>query len=207
MSLPIEWIRLQFAAVRSHPPPAFWQGVLHLSAIYAVARIFAPWLSNFAHDILYPYILRRPAGGGSWQFFFTHLFAISFIPALLVGYLNSKLLLHRIGRYVWTIPVAILVIVFVFAAPGIYPTMILESDFARAFHYYFGGDFEFHGEFHTYREFARGILENRDFQRGWDQFRITVPAYAGIAYSLGACFSTPLRKVPEQFVAADEPLR
>jgi hypothetical protein len=141
-------------------------------------------------DTILPILLRRPALV-SFQFFCSHLFAFSFVPGVIGGFLGAKFLTSGIVRFVWVVPVAVLVVAFVFA-PGMYPTAILDSDFALAFHYYFGGGFNFPA-YSTYAELFRNFHEHFDLIRGYAQFRITVPAYAGVAYSLGASFSLLLK--------------
>jgi hypothetical protein len=95
---------------------------------------------------------------------------------------------------VWAVPVAVLVITFVLDAPGMYPTMILGSDFKEAFHYYFGGGFHF-PEYSNYGELLRHLSGNFDIIRGYTQLRVAVPAYVGVAYSIGAWGSLCLKKL------------
>ncbi len=182
MSRFVSWFREQSDPGVSHHVCAFWQAILHVGAIYGIARYCTPRLEEWAYNTIVPMLLGRSPSISSWQFFFSHLFAFSFVPGLIGGFVNAKLFRDPIVRFAWAIPVAVLALVFVFEGPGIYPTMILDSDFRKAFHYFFGGDF---------------VIPN-DMIRGWYQFRFAVPAYAGVAYSLGAwlsiCVKTPRPK-------------
>lgn len=59
----------------------------------------------------------------------------------------------------------------------------------EAFHCYFGGQFII-PEYSSYSDLQRNMLGNlREVLRGTSQLRITVPAYVGVAYILGALFS------------------
>jgi len=91
--------------------------------------------------------------------------------------INAKLQ-HRAAQYVWIIPVFILIVAFVFFGPRIYPTIIWDSDFRTAFGHFFGGGFH-----------LRDIRKSGNFgdwYRAIYQIRYSMPAYAGITYSLGA---------------------
>ena len=164
-----------------------WQAILHLAVVYAIARYCTPWLLTVTHDTIIPLATGRPPRI-NLQFFYSHLFAFSFVPGLVAGFLNSKLLRHRVVRFVWIVPVIVLTFAFVFYGPSMYPT-ISESSFREAFHYYFGGKFSI-PEYSSYAELQRNRFENiREVLRGIGQFRISVPAYVGVAYSLGASLS------------------
>jgi hypothetical protein len=45
------------------------------------------------------------------------------------------------------------------SGPGMYPTMIFDSNFSEAFHYYFGGQFNI-PEYNTYAELQRKMFGN-----------------------------------------------
>jgi hypothetical protein len=102
------------------------------------------------------------------------------------------------------VPVIVLVYAFLFSAPGMYPTMPFDSDYRQAFDYYFGGHFSFPKSFHGRKEFVTAILLNPDFNRAYHQFRITIPAYVGVAYSVGACFSVYANRLLRVSNAANE---
>jgi ABC-type arginine/histidine transport system permease subunit len=157
-----------------------WQAILHLAVVYAVARLCTPWLITVTHDAIIPLVTGRPPRI-NLQFFYSHLFAFSSVPGLIAGFLNAKLFHHMVVRFVWIAPVIVLVIAFVFYAP---------ENFREAFHYYFGGQFNI-PEYSTYTELQRKMFVNLpEVTRGTTQLRISVPAYAGVAYSLGALFSS-----------------
>jgi len=167
---------------------AAWQGILHVAVIYILARLFTPWLLDVTFSRVLPLVLGHPLGGNPLQFFFSHLLAFSFLPGLIAGFVNSKLFGNRVIRFVWLVPVAVLLFVFVFIGPGMYPTMLWESDFRQAFHYFFGAGFRFVGE-------PALMSQNlNDFVRGYAQLRVTVPAYVGVAYSLGGWLSLRIKK-------------
>jgi hypothetical protein len=108
----------------------------------------------------------------------SHLLLFSFVPAFVVALIINAKLQHRTAQYVWIIPVLILIVVFVFFGPGMYPTMIWDSDFRTAFRHFFGGGFQLRD---TRKPGSFG-----DWYRAAYQIRYSMPAYAGIAYSLGA---------------------
>lgn len=173
---------------------AAWQGILHVAAIYILARLFTPWSLDVTFSRVLPF-LGHPLGGNPFQFFFSHLLAFSFMPGLIVGFVNAKLFGNRVIHFVWLVPVAVLLFLFVFTGPGMYPTMLWESDFRQAFHYFFGAGFRIIGEFHNFRDFPTLMRQNMsDFFRGYVQLRVTVPAYVGVAYSLGGLLSLRIKK-------------
>jgi hypothetical protein len=190
----LSWIDAQRSLSRTRSLPALAQGVLHVVAIYIVARICAPWLANLTHNTIYPLLFHRPMSATSWQFGFSHLFVLSFLPALLVGFVNEKLLPHRIVLLAWVIPATMLTIVlvlFVSTATGLF----IENDIKEALRYYFSGGFVIPAEFQTRRELLIAFKQNPDMARGWAQLRFTGPLYAGVAYSLGALLSVYWKKL------------
>lgn len=174
---------------------AAWQGILHVAAIYILARLFTPWLLDVTFSRVLPLLLGHPLGGNPFQFFFSHLLAFSFMPGLIAGFVIARLFGNRVIRFVWLVPVAVLLFLFVFTGPGMYPTMLWESDFRQAFHYFFGAGFRIVGEYHKYRDLPALMSQNlNDFFRGYAQLRVTVPAYVGVAYSLGGLLSLRIKK-------------
>jgi len=165
-----------------------WQAMVHLAAVYLIARLCTPWLLRITHDAIIPLVTGR-SPRIDLQFFYSHLFAFSFVPGFVAGFLNAKVLRGGIVRFVWMAPVTVLVFAFVFYAPGVYPTMILESNFREAFHYYFGWQFSI-PQYSSYVDLQRNMFENvREVLRGTAQLRVSVPTYVGVAYSLGAWLS------------------
>jgi hypothetical protein len=160
------------------------QGVrflLHLAAVYATVNICCPWLAGTIYSTVMPTLGIAPTGS-SFQFLFAHLFAFSFVSALVSGFVNAKYQ-HTVALFVWTVPVAILAYKF-----ATFPASIFDSRFTAALHHYVGGSFLV-PEFHNYRDLFAYVAPNLDARRGMDQFRFTAPVYAGIGYSLGAWVS------------------
>jgi len=148
----------------------------HLVILYQVVSFSTTTLL----DLIYKAIFFRTHGTGpslpqEAKFLFSHLLAFSIIPAFVVGLVINAKFRHKAANYIWIVPVVVLAYEFVFYGPGIYPTMLGDSDFPRAFHFFFGGGLptdltNLHGDWH----------------RVYTQVRFTMPAYAAIAYSFGA---------------------
>lgn len=95
----------------------------------------------------------------------------------------------------WAIPIVVLIIVFVFTAPGMYPTMIFQSDFRRAFQWFFFFDAGFTlPEYATYPELWKDTPNVILMLGMFRQFRILVPVYVGVGYSFGAWLSLYLNR-------------
>jgi hypothetical protein len=189
--------RLQksLSSTDSGPVSAIWQGILHVAAIYVLARLFTPWLLGVTFDRVLPVLLGHPLGGNPLQFFFSNLLAFSILPGLVAGFVNAKLFGSRVICFVWLVPAAVLFFLFVFTGPGMYPTMLWDSDFRQAFHYFFGAGFRIVGEYHNYRDLPTLMSQNvKEVLRGYAQLRGTVPAYVGVGYSLGAGLSLGIKK-------------
>ena len=58
--------------------------LVHLTAVYAIAKFVTPWLAGWTHGTLLP-LLQHPSSFGRFEFFFSHILALSFIPAFLSG--------------------------------------------------------------------------------------------------------------------------
>jgi hypothetical protein len=108
-------------------------------------------------------------------FAFSNLLAFSVIPAFLVGFILNAKFRHEVAEYIWVVPVAILGFEFIFNGPGMYPTMLGNSDFPKAFQFFFGGGLS-----------TDLTHPNADWVRVYAQITFTMPAYASLAYSLGA---------------------
>jgi hypothetical protein len=117
----------------------------------------------------------------SMQFLVSHLVLLSFVPAFVVGLVINAKFRHEVAQDVWIVPVAILAVAFLFG-PGMYPTMLWDSDFRGTFHYFFGGGFHL-VDFRKHENYLNGL---REWERAWAQIRDTMPAYEAIGYSLGA---------------------
>lgn len=159
-----------------------WQGIVHVAAIYSIAWFGFPWMLDWAQTIL-PSVNGRPHQT-ILEFVFSHLFALGVIAGLIAGTSSARFLRHGIVRFVWVIPVAALVLVFVIFAPGMYPTMIWESDFKQAFRYFFGSDFRFYED--------DIVMQAYQVLRLFRQLHFAVPAYVGATYSFGAWLSLRL---------------
>lgn len=122
---------------------AMWQGILHLASVYFIAWLCMPWLLDVAYGHVLPFLLGHPLRGNPFQFAFSHLLALSFLPGFAAGFGNAKSLRNGVVRFVWLVPVVVLVFLFVFRGPGMYPTLFWESDFGQAFHYFFGGGIQY----------------------------------------------------------------
>jgi len=163
---------------------------LHLAAVYAIVRFVTIWLAGLTHGTILPFLQQRPPSGSVFQFAFSHLFAFSFLPALIFGFLYAEWWYrHRVAVFVWIVPVAVLSYKF-----AIFPTTIFQNHFAAAFHEYFGGGFvipEFH--YHNYQELFQLVAPNPDVMRGLEQFGYTAPAYVAIGYSIGTWMAIRFR--------------
>lgn len=189
-----------FGAANSGHLSAIWQGILHLAAVYFIARLCIPWLSGIFYGKALQFLLGHRVGGNPFQFLFSHLLLLSLLTGFAAGFVNTRLLRNKVVCFSWLIPVIVLLFRFVFTGPGMYPTMLWQSDFRQAFHYFFGGGFNIVGEYQSYRDLPKLMtLQNLgDFMRGYVQFRETVPAYVGIAYSVGAWLSLRLKRIHTQ---------
>ena len=172
------------------------QGIFHVAAVYGVAWVCIPGLVALAYGIPVQFLAGRRLGGNPLQFAFSHIVVLSILPGFIAGFANAMLFNRGIVRLVWLLPFAVLIYRFVFHAPGMYPTMLWDSDFRQAFHYFFGGGFKIIGECHNYGELRTLMLQNMgDVFRGFAQYRWTVPAYVGVAYSLGAGLSLSMNGI------------
>ena len=170
-----------------------WQTVrflLHLAALYAIVLSCTSRLSGWTKEFLLPF-LSVPTSSSSFEFLFSHIFAFSFIPALIAGFANAKFK-HKIAQYVWLVPTVVLAYeFFAFPEPA---RSVLDSQtpnlsrFSAAFHEYFGGGFLI-GEYRNWRDFWDLVESNPDMIRGMTQLKVTAPFYAGIGYSLAAWIS------------------
>jgi hypothetical protein len=57
---------------------------LHLLAVYAIVQFGTMWLAGQMHGTILPLLQQHPPSDSVFQFAFTHLFAFSFLPALIV---------------------------------------------------------------------------------------------------------------------------
>jgi hypothetical protein len=157
--------------------------LLHLAAVYVIAKFSTPWLAGWTRDTLLP-LLQNPTSSSKFEFFFSHIFAFSFGPALLVGLSNARFK-HKVAEFVWLVPAVILAYKFFTYSTG---TSVLQGESRTAlsaFHQYFGGGFRI-SEYRNWDEFWTMVASNPDMPRGMAQLTFTAPFYAGIGYSVGA---------------------
>ncbi len=153
--------------------------LLHLTAVYAIVKFFTPWLAGWTRGTVLP-LLQHPTSSSRFEFLYSHILALSFVPAFFAGLINARFR-HKAAQFVWLVPTVILAYKFAtFPAPS-----VLQSQFAAAFHQYFGGGFVI-GEFRNWREFWNIVESNSDMMRGMAQMQYTAPFYAGVAYSIAA---------------------
>lgn len=158
----------------------FWEVLwffVHLAVVYGIAIYLTPWVAAWTRGTLLP-LLRQPTSSGRFEFFFSHILAFSFIPALLAGFANARFK-NKAAEFVFLVPVVILAYKFVtFPAPSLF-----QSQFVAAFHQYFGGGFAI-PEFRDWHEFWTIMGSNSEMMRGVTQAHFTAPFYSGVGYSL-----------------------
>lgn len=160
---------------------------VHLVAVYAIVWYVTLWLSRWLHGTVLPLILQHPPTVSRFEFAFSHLFALSFYPALLVGFIHSEWFRHRVAIFVWIVPATILAYKFV-----TFPTSLFQNHFVAAFHEYFAGGFAI-PEWDTWEEFFRFVVPNADFIRGMHQHHYTAPLYAAVGYGVGTSLAIHIR--------------
>lgn len=172
-----------------HPIPArttvkALQFGLHLASVYLLVYYGSAWLAGRFHSWILP-LIDPTNQTSSFQFTFSHVFAFTFIPACVAGFINSRYWPHW-GSYVWTIPALLLSYKLV-----TFPATVFQNHFDAAFHYYFAGGFLI-GEFRSYEEMFANA-SNPDIWRGIDQLHVTGFFYAGLGYSLAAMLARSAR--------------
>jgi hypothetical protein len=153
--------------------------LLHLTAVYVIVKFCTPWLAGWTRGTLLP-LLQHPTSSGSFEFFFSHILAFSFIPAFSFGVINARWK-YRPAQFVWLVPAVILAYKFAtFPAES-----VLQSQFSAAWHQYFAGGFLI-PEFKDWSDFWSIVGSNADMTRGMAQLNFTAPFYAAVGYSAGA---------------------
>jgi len=150
--------------------------LLHLAAVYLLAKFAVLRLSAQAHNVILP-LLRLPSHESRLEFAFNHLLLFSVLCGLVAGFIAFVIEgahHHRLAQFAWVVPAIILAYKFT-----TYPASVLENHFAAAFHYYLGSGFLI-PDFHSYDAMFTGW--SPDYTRGLDQLRFTAPMYIGIAY-------------------------
>src|SRR5580658_8150551 len=160
--------------------PILWQipwFLFRVAVVYAITNFCTIWLAGWTRGTLLP-LLQRPTSSSRYEFLFSHLFAFSFVPAVVVGLVNARFK-HKAAQFVWVVPTAILAYKFLtFPAPSVFP-----SQFSAAFHRYFEGGFLI-PEFRDWHDFW--AMVGPDMMRGRVQLYFTASFYAGIGYSVAA---------------------
>jgi len=173
--------------------------LLHLAAVYAIVEFCTPWLAGWTRGELMP-LLQLPTSSSRFEFLFSHIFAFSFIPAFLFGFSNARFK-HKAAQFVWVVPTVTLAYKF-----ATFPaSSVLQSQFAAAFHQYFGSGFLI-PEYRDWHEFW-SIASSYDMTRGMVQLKFTAPFYAGVGYSLAAwisCRTDLNKKVAEKVTRWEE---
>jgi hypothetical protein len=159
--------------------------VSHVGAIYLIVWFITPWVAGRWYDWILP-LLQSPENGGRLQFMFSHVFALTFLPGLMTGFINAKYR-HKAAFFVWTVPLLVLLYRLI-----TFPTTALQEHWPTVFHYYFAGDFLV-PDFQTYRDLFSRVAIGSDFARGMAQIRTTGAFYAGVGYTLAALASMYLR--------------
>jgi hypothetical protein len=176
----ISWLRGKGEIITPRPLPVLPQGILHIVAIYVIARNVVPWLPGSVN--------------GNPQYF-AHMVLFSLFTGLVGGLVGGRFLRHRIVRFVWMCPVLFLALAIVFGGHGVYPTMPFQSDWGEAFRFYFTS-----ASGPPVGSPGNGNVVPFLFQLEHIrvQFLFVVPVVVGIAYSLGALLSGLLRiPIPE----------
>jgi hypothetical protein len=165
----------------------FVQFLLHLAVVYEIVLTCTPRLAGWTRTSLLPFV-NGPTSSSSFQFYFSHIFEFSFIPALIAGLANARFK-HKAAQYVWLVPTIVLAYRFVtFPIP---PRSALDSassvfpEFSAAFHQYCGGGFLIR-EYGDWGDFWRMVSSTSDMTRGMTQLRFTAPFYASVGYCLAA---------------------
>src|SRR5262249_4674908 len=71
-------------------------------------RLGVPWLSGVVHDRILP-MLDTPSSTSRFGFLFSHLLALSVVPALLAGAVNARLKV-KAANFVWIAPMLVLAV-------------------------------------------------------------------------------------------------
>ena len=159
--------------------------ILHTAVVYGIVKYIplplAAWVRN---TFLHPTQTYSLSGG--FDFFFSHLLAITFIPASLIGMINVRFQ-HKAAQFVWILPTAILVYKIATFNDG----SVLQGQVGGPWHQYFGTTFSV-PEATNWREYWN-IVSSPEMLRGRAQLEFTAPFYAGIGYSLAALVSRHVR--------------
>lgn len=164
--------------------PILLQGMLHIAAIYLVARTFVPWLLD-------------ERAGYNVQYLASHMFPFGLVAGIATGFVNGRLWRHSIVRFIWIFPVLLLALAIVFSGRGVYPTMPFESDWGQAFRFYLAPVSGIPAGKLTYQNLVNFAFSLPSL-RVYLQLHVVLPAIVGASYSLGALLSGLLNiPIPE----------
>jgi hypothetical protein len=162
-------------------PPFLWFGV-HLGAVYLIVHFCTPWLAGWVRWKVLPFLQQPTTSSSGTEFLFSHIFALSFFPALAAGMITSKWK-HRSAEWVWVVPTSILFYKLL-AFPSV-ASVLGQNESWPAFHHYFGGGFLL-PQTNNWKDFWT-VVGSNGAARLFDQLNFTAPFYAGIAYSMATC--------------------
>jgi hypothetical protein len=149
----------------------------HVGMVYLLVTCLTPWLAGWVQGSMLP-LLGWPKSVSQFQFLFSHILALSFVPGFFAALANVRFK-QNVVAYVWLVPALVLsykVLTF--------PTVsVLQSHASSALHHYFGGGFSI-PEYRNWQEFWSITTANPDMERGMGQMHFTAPFYAGVAYSI-----------------------
>ena len=175
-------------SARPTPAQAGWDVawfMVHLALVYLIATDLTPWLGGWVQRSLLPE-LGWPKSVSGFQFLFSHLLVLSFVPAFVTGLANVRLR-QKVVAYVWLVPGVLLGYKLVtFPTTSVFQSF--QSHASSALHQYFGGGFLI-PDFRNWQEFWSTTV-NADAMRGMEQLHFTAPFYAGVAYSIAAWISS-----------------
>lgn len=155
-------------------PRYAWCGI-HLASVYISSRFLTPALGGQAFRWIYR--MSFPIEKSSFQFFYSHLFMLSILPAICLAIVNIRYE-QKTALFVWLLPSTILAYKFFTFHSGIF-----QSQIGGAYHEYFSSNFVIPA-YRNYREMFQGV--NSDLLRGAEQARFTSPFFASIAYTIVA---------------------
>jgi hypothetical protein len=139
----------------------------HLAVVYAIVNVCTPFLARGTHDTLLP--LLQHSSSGRFEYLYSHLFVLSFIPDFVAGLVNARFR-HKAAQFVWLLPAVILAYKFaMFPSPS-----VLQGQLSAAFHQHSGGGFTI-PDFRNWHEFLSIAGSNSDMARGRAQTNLTAP--------------------------------
>ena len=138
---------------------SFWF-LLHVAGVYAVVKFATAPLAGWTHGIL---LFLDPSTPGSFQFLFSHIFALSFFAAFLFGLVNSRWK-HRVAEFAWLFPTVILAYQCVTFPNPWSSVLASQSKLPLLFYQYFAGGFVI-PEFHDWTEFWQIVNATPDMTR------------------------------------------